>query len=271
MKLTSTVTIPSALLLIAVDSSLAFTQPRLATTVSTAARMSEEITTSPDEVESTVEAPPTPVAPSAPVMSASLPWMERPAVLDGSMVGDVGFDPVGFAQSKDDLLKYREAEVKHGRLAMLAAAGWPLSELFDKKLANTLGLTPVVDASDRAPSILNGGLGKINPAYWIACLALGAAVDLYGIRRAQSNDPTYFPGNLGFDPLNMYPQDAAGQRDMQLKELKNGRLAMIAITAFAFQEFVQKIGVIDETPIFFKPFSTVVREYANSGYIYPDN
>ena len=25
----------------------------------------------------------------------------------------------------------REAEVKHGRLAMLAAAGWPLSELLD--------------------------------------------------------------------------------------------------------------------------------------------
>ena len=29
----------------------------------------------------------------------------------------------------------REAEVKHARLAMLAAAGWPLSELLDGPLS----------------------------------------------------------------------------------------------------------------------------------------
>ena len=45
---------------------------------------------------------------------------------------DVGFDPLGFAKNKEDLLNYREAEIKHARLAMLAAAGWPLSELFGK-------------------------------------------------------------------------------------------------------------------------------------------
>ena len=152
---------------------------------------------------------------------------------------------------------------------MLAAAGWPISEPLDKKLANTFGLTPVVDASDRAPSVLNGGLGKISPAYWIVCLAGAAAIDLYGIKKSKDS-ADYFPGNLGFDPLGMYPKDEAGQKAMQLKELKNGRLAMIAITAFAFQEFVQKIGVVDETPIFFKPLSIVIKEYANSGYVIPD-
>jgi phage tail sheath protein FI len=53
------------------------------------------------------------------VMSQALPFLARPAALDGSLVGDVGFDPLGFAKTKSDLLNNREAEIKHGRLAML--------------------------------------------------------------------------------------------------------------------------------------------------------
>jgi hypothetical protein len=41
-------------------------------------------------------------------MSQALPFMERPAVLDGSMPGDVGFDPLGFAKTSEDLMNYRE-------------------------------------------------------------------------------------------------------------------------------------------------------------------
>lgn len=183
----------------------------------------------------------------APTMSQSLPWMECPPALDGTLAGDVGFDPLGFAKNKEDLIKYREAEVKHGRLAMLAAAGWPLSELFDKKFASLFGLPAVLDNTDRAPSVLNGGLGKISPVYWAVCLAGAAAIDLYGIAKA-SKQPGYFPGNYGFDPLGVYPKDAEGQQRMQLAEIKNGRLAMIAITAFAVQEFVTHTGVVDATP-----------------------
>jgi len=203
-----------------------------------------------------------------PKTSMSMPFMERPLALDGTVAGDVGFDPLGFAKTKQDLLNYREAEVKHARLAMLAAAGWPLSELWDKKIAALFGLPAVVDNAGRAPSILNGGLEKISPVYWIACLLLAGAIDFFGIlkARASKNDPTYFPGNLGFDPLGLYPKDAAGQKEMQLKEIKNGRLAMIAITGFAAQEFVSKVGVINQTPIFFKPIGEVLRDYANSGY-----
>jgi len=57
------------------------------------------------------------IEPPLPVMSQSLPFMSRPTFLDGSMAGDVGFDPLGFAKSESDLMNYREAEVKHARLA----------------------------------------------------------------------------------------------------------------------------------------------------------
>jgi len=212
------------------------------------------------------EAPSAPVEPELPAMSQSMPFMERPPALDGSLAGDVGFDPLGFAKNSDDLMKYREAEVKHARLAMLAAAGWPISELFDAKLANTFGLDPVVQSADRAPSILNGGLGKVSPVYWGVCLAAAAAIDLYGIFKA-SKQPGYTPGDYGFDPLGLYPKDAEGQEWFKTAEIKNGRLAMIAITAFAVQEFVSGTGVVDETPLFFKPLGTTFHEMTNSGYI----
>lgn len=202
-----------------------------------------------------------------PGKSMAMPFMERPPALDGSMVGDVGFDPLGFAKNKDTLMQMREAEVKHSRLAMLAAAGWPISELADKKLAAVAGLDPLLQSADRAPSVLNGGLGQVSPIYWGACLAAAAAVEMYGVFGA-SKKAGYTPGALGFDPLGLYPKNAAGQERMQLSEIKNGRLAMIAITAFAFQEFVSQTGVVDETPLFFKPIGQVMFEYANSGYIH---
>merc|ERR1719433_2111431 len=200
-----------------------------------------------------------------PIMSQSLPFLERPVALTGALAGDVGFDPLGFAKTQEDLMNYREAEIKHARLAMLAAAGWPLSEVFDKKIASVLNLAPVLDASDRAPSVLNGGLGKISPFYWIACIGISAAIDLYGTSRKGAEN--YIPGDLGFDPFGVYPKDDEGKKWMQLAEIKNGRLAMIAITAFAVQEAVTKLGVVDETPLFFFPLMQTLREYANSGYV----
>jgi len=232
-----------------------------------AAADTPQATTSQPSVAAVTSSPPGEV-----LMSTSLPFLERPSMLDGSLVGDVGFDPLGFAQTPEDLAKYRESEIKHARLAMLAAAGWPLSELFDKPIANAIHMNAIVDATHRAPSLLNGGLGKISPFYWATCLLAAGAIDMYGIARSKegNNIPNYFAGNLGFDPLGLYPNDAAAQERMRLAEIKNGRLAMIAVTAFAFQEFVSKLGVVDETPFFFKPIGTVLHEFANQGYIVPN-
>eukprot|EP00978_Attheya_sp_CCMP212_P005315 scaffold11863_cov28-Attheya_sp.AAC.1 len=83
----------------------------------------------------------------------------------------------------------------------------------------------------------------------------------------QKENANYTPGNLNFDPLGVFPKDKEGQARMQLAELKNGPLAMIAITAFAVQEAVSSMGVVDETPFFFYPLLQTLHEYANSGYI----
>ncbi len=150
-------------------------------------------------------------------------------------------------------------------LAMLAAAGWPLSELLDKKIAAALHMDPLLDGADRVPSLLNGGLGKISPAYWVGCIGAAAIIDIIGTLRMKGDSTNYLPGDFG---LRLgYPSDEAGQKRMQLAEIKNGRLAMIAIFGFAIQEFVSKQGVIDETPLFFFPIVQTLHNYANSGYI----
>jgi len=200
--------------------------------------------------------------PRTPIKSLALPFMNSPATLDGSYAGDCGFDPFGFANNQERLTEFREAEMKHARLAMLAAAGWPLSELWDKQIASLLHLPPILmdDATgNRAPSVLNGGLGKISPVYWLGCLAFASVMEAYsGI--VASKKEGYFPGNFQFDPLGLYPNDTNLQKQMQLSEIKHGRLAMIAITAFAAQEFVAETAVIDHASIFFKPITQVLAE-----------
>merc|ERR1740124_576451 len=164
-----------------------------------------------------------------------------------------------------DLTSYREAEIKHARLAMLAAAGWPISELFDKKIASLFNLPPVLDATNRVPSVLNGGMEKISLKYWGACLALAAVIDVYQTFFLSSKKE-YSPGDLGFDPFGLYPKDEEGQKRMETAEIKNGRLAMIAITAFAAQEFVSHIAIVDQVPFFFKPIWQVLSDGV-PGYI----
>ena len=59
----------------------------------------------------------------------AIPGTDRPKNLDGTMVGDVGFDPLGFSNWLN-LNWAREAEIKHGRIAMLAATGMIVQVIF---------------------------------------------------------------------------------------------------------------------------------------------
>ena len=62
-------------------------------------------------------------SPSMMAKSKALPFLEQPAHLDGSMAGDVGFDPLGLG-SAYNMKWMREAELKHGRICMLAFYGY---------------------------------------------------------------------------------------------------------------------------------------------------
>jgi hypothetical protein len=147
----------------------------------------------------------------------------------------------------------REAELKHCRLAMLAVVGWPLAELFDKPIADAAGLPTALTKAGASPSILNGGLDKIEIAYWVAVVALAGIVEIESAKVKEEKGKAYMAGDCGFDPLGFLPKDKKGQTEMMTKELKHGRISMMAVLGFAAQEALFQSPVVAETPIFFQP------------------
>jgi hypothetical protein len=195
-------------------------------------------------------------------MSPSLPFLTRPAILEG-VPGDRGFDPFNFASTPDALQWQRNAEIKHGRLAMLAAAGWPMAELLDKQLAGQFHLKPLLVFADRVPSVLNGGLLRTPLAFWAAALGVGFAIESFGqIKETKYSEAgrEYTPGDLSFDPLGLAGKSSDDRKYKLEAELFNGRLAMLATTGFALQEWWTQNAVINETPIFFKPMNIALEQ-----------
>jgi hypothetical protein len=198
-------------------------------------------------------------------------------------------------RTERSLMWMREAEIKHARFAMLAAAGWPLAELWHGGFARLLGAPYELDVTQgRSLSVLNGGLGEVAPFLFLVALATAAVEwktldQVYGLTATgKTMKPdgsvvmkSYVPGDCGFDPLGLYgwygsnigamermraeaDPDYAYQlteearREMETAEIKNGRLAMLAITGYAFQEFFWGTPVVDQTPVFFTFFGDIL-------------
>jgi hypothetical protein len=150
------------------------------------------------------------------------------------------FDPLGFSEGKieEKIRFYREAELKHGRVAMLAAAGFLATESFGPLLTGD----PVYAA---------GGEAILAP-WWPLALAAIAYTEVYSVQDFVSpyDDPKLTGGNQwliradhepgafrnGWDPLGLKPEDPQELEEIRNKELNNGRLAMIAIAGMVAQE-----------------------------------
>ena len=133
----------------------------------------------------------------------------------------VDFDPCGFAERAPEWLPwFREAELKHGRAAMLATVGFVVPEIvrIPGEQFSFEALPKVIDAHDALPESMIQIFGWIS---FLEACTFPALANMNNFDRA--------PGDFGFDPMGLFPEDPAKQKEMQLKELKNGRLAMISI------------------------------------------
>lgn len=161
------------------------------------------------------------------------------------------FDPADFlgnARQKADVKRWRESEITHGRVAMLAALGFIVQEQiidfpnlpFPHVEGTAITHFQQVEAKGAIfwePLVFAIGLAE---AYRVS---IGWATPTSeGFNKLKEE---YEPGNLGFDPLNLLPTDPKARKDIQDKELNNGRLAMIAIAAFVAQELVEKRPIFD--------------------------
>merc|ERR1711892_197493 len=172
------------------------------------------------------------------------------ADLNGALDPVGFFDPLGFAEKANEatLKRYREAELTHGRVAMLATIGFFVGEKVE-------GSSFLFDASVSGPAITH--LSQVPPLFWVVLV-----VFIGGLERTRAEkafvDPAdvpvgesglmrdeYQPGDLGFDPLGLMPEDPEEFNIMQTKELQHGRLAMLAAAGFMAQELTDGKGLIE--------------------------
>lgn len=195
--------------------------------------------------------PPAPATP-AKVRESWYPGSEIPAHLDGSMVGDNGFDPLGLGTDPETLVWYRQAELQHCRWAMLGVVGILVPELLTKLGIGNFPEWNVAGAAAQFPK-------EEIPSLVIAQIALMGWAEF---RRwadmenpgSVNEDPIFkgnkvtgtevgYPGGTWFDPLGYSKgKDVAV---LQAKEIANGRLAMVAIFGFATQTFITGKGPLD--------------------------
>jgi light-harvesting complex I chlorophyll a/b binding protein 4 len=153
----------------------------------------------------------------------------------------LGFwDPLGFSTgvTEGKARFFREVEIKHGRVAMLAAVGFLVAEQFHPLWGGNVDV-PSYIAFQETPL----------QSFWPLVVAAIAVVEVFSVFTFQNpagSEPwtirvDHQPGDLGFDPLGLKPSDPAALKQMQTYELNNGRLAMIAAAGMIFQEtFVTK-------------------------------
>merc|ERR1711907_616969 len=149
------------------------------------------------------------------------------------------FDPIGFSTTVTGgkLLFYREVELKHGRIAMLASLGMLVGENFHPLFGGDIDLPAYI--AFQATPLEN---------FWPAVVAAIAIPEVFSVNTFQDPDEgrlfgglwkvktDHVPGDLGFDPLGLKPKDPKEFKTMQTKELNNGRLAMIAMAGMVAQE-----------------------------------
>mmetsp|Transcript_35337 Transcript_35337/g.76231 ORF Transcript_35337/g.76231 Transcript_35337/m.76231 type:complete len:219 (+) Transcript_35337:55-711(+) len=171
-------------------------------------------------------------------MSSVFP--KNPTGLVGDIFPTGFFDPLGLADGKDEvtLRKYRDAELKHGRVCMLAAVGMLTQEL----LVNPLGID---GPSIRHLDILDTKFPEFGELFILLCAFIeGWTIvnkweprsETKGLKRAAQLRSDVEPGDLDWDPLGWYPTDPEEQAIIRTKELQNGRLAMLAVAGIVAQE-----------------------------------
>jgi len=136
------------------------------------------------------------------------------------------FDPLGFTKvgDEDGFRQLRAAELKHGRVAMMASIG-AIGQHFLR--------FPGFEKAHGTFSAVVTGEGVLG---FVVLFAASGVLEL-----AWKDDPSREPGNFG-DPfgVNMYTED------MRNKEINNGRMAMISVLGIFAAELATGKDAIEQ-------------------------
>jgi hypothetical protein len=148
--------------------------------------------------------------------------------LVGSLPPAGNFDPLGFSAKADEatVRRYRECEIMHGRFAQMAFLGFVVPE----KLANGGNwgddfLAPsgkALDAFESTPSLVYLTLGIL------------AALEVFRLLETTPGTRT----DARVEAIGWRPKDPEEFVRYQVRELQNGRVAMLAVAGEVAQELV---------------------------------
>merc|ERR1719199_1787108 len=171
---------------------------------------------------------PAPVVPRASVgmmaKSRALPWQECPAHLEG-MIGNAGFDPLGLS-TPQNIKWMREAEIEHGRVCMLAWAGYVAVDLGVKFPGEKYAALSSFEAHDATARY----------ELFFALLLVGTCETIKISQIYSMMDgtlPNRQPGDFGFDPLKLLTPE--NEEQYKTAELTHGRAAMLAFSGVVTQ------------------------------------
>ena len=179
--------------------------------------------------EAAAEAAAEPAAPAKPAYKASpsLPFLEYPPSLEG-YVGDVGFDPFRFSDFVPvDFL--REAELKHGRIAMMAVVGFAAVDLGLRVYPTPEAYEGLTSVTAHDALVKQGAMGQM--LLWFSFAEIFASVALV----QTLNGSGRAPGDFGLDGGLLKNKTPEYIENMKLKEITHCRLAMLAFSGMVTQ------------------------------------
>uniref|UniRef100_A0A0F7GZS0 Chlorophyll a-b binding protein, chloroplastic n=1 Tax=Monsonia emarginata TaxID=28966 RepID=A0A0F7GZS0_9ROSI len=204
-----------------------------------------------------------------------LPGLDPPPYLNGTLAGDYGFDPLGLGEDPESLKWFVQAELVHCRFAMAGVAGILFTDLLRVTGISNLpvwyeaGAVKFGFASTKTLFIVQMILmGFVETKRYMDIVNPGSQAKegaFLGIEAAFEGLEPGYPGGPILNPLGL-AKDIKNAHDWKLKEIKNGRLAMIAMLGIFVQASVTHAGPIDNlVEHLSNPWhKTIVQTLANS-------
>uniref|UniRef100_A0A7S1DAW8 Plastid light harvesting protein n=1 Tax=Cyclophora tenuis TaxID=216820 RepID=A0A7S1DAW8_CYCTE len=161
--------------------------------------------------------------------SPALPFLPYPENLKGYVGDDAGFDPFRFSDFVPvDFL--REAELKHGRIAMLAYVGFVAVDLGFKIYPTPEAYEGLTSVTAHDALVEQGAMGQI--FLWTGLAEVISTIAVVQMLQGSGREPGYF----GFDPLGFLNGKSDEEvKLMKMREIQNGRLAMLAFSGIVTQ------------------------------------
>jgi len=164
--------------------------------------------------------------------SPAMPFLPYPQNLKGYIGEDIGFDPLGFS-SYFPMDYMRESELKHGRIAMLAAAGFICVDqgIVVHPLGQGLSSVAAHDAL-----VEKGVMG--NALVWIGIAEMVGYLAVAEMLQGSGREP----GDFKFGAKFLEGKTEAQINKLKYQEIMNGRLAMLAFGGMVTQSVLFEKG-----------------------------